>query len=279
MDPDEEIPRVDDPSPDHFRRTFVAKNRPAVLLGVANRWPAVRRWTQDYLDALAGNEMVDVQITDAKGRRRAWMRFAECLQVLDEGAASSGVYMQGIDHGLLGDAARADVGRVDPYMGEAARYPASLRRLLFDTPRLWIGPAGTVSAVHFDLAHNLFAQVAGRKRFTLFEPAQSPLLHYPDYEQSGVQFCGIDVEQPDLARYPRFKAARPRVVEIGPGEMLFLPHSWWHHVRSLEPSISLSTWWYAPRMIVEQRSYWYHRLRREFTKAAAETDQARRSRA
>lgn len=275
----EEIPRLSDPAPGWFRRAFVAEGRPAILVGVADRWPAVRRWTRETLEALAGDEQVDVQIVDAEGRRRAWMRFAECLRVLDPGEGPSGVYMQGIDVRLLGEAARGDVGDLEPFMGLSARYPSALRRHLLDVPRLWIGPTHTVSPVHFDLAHNLFVQLVGRKRFTLFDPAQSPLLHYPDYEQAGVQFCGIDVEQPDLERYPRFRAARPRVVDLGPGEILFLPHSWWHHVRSLDPSISLSTWWLTPRMILEQRSYWYHRLRREFTRAAAESDQGRRSRA
>ena len=30
---------------------------------------------------------------------------------------------------------------------------------------------------------------------------------------------------------------------VGPGEVLFIPKGWWHHVRSLTPSISLSFWW------------------------------------
>lgn len=30
---------------------------------------------------------------------------------------------------------------------------------------------------------------------------------------------------------------------LGPGEMLYIPPNWWHHVTALTPSFSVSFWW------------------------------------
>src|SRR5262249_42658284 len=49
-----------------------------------------------------------------------------------------------------------------------------------------------------------------------------------------------DVEQPDLERFPLFAKAVPIRLVLEPGEMLFVPSHWWHTVRMLSPSITLS---------------------------------------
>lgn len=44
-------------------------------------------------------------------------------------------------------------------------------------------------------------------------------------------------------RYPRFRTARYIEGVLGPGECLYVPLGWWHYVRSLTPSFSVSFWW------------------------------------
>jgi hypothetical protein len=127
-----------------------------------------------------------------------------------------------------------------PALARDVPLPAVAARALRHTTRLWISPAGTVSALHFDIPHNLHTVLAGRKRFTLFPFSQSRLLYPRNLLASLATVSPVDVERPDYQRYPRLAETRPLVAEIGPGETLFLPGMWWHHVRTLEHTVAVN---------------------------------------
>jgi ribosomal protein L16 Arg81 hydroxylase len=108
--------------------------------------------------------------------------------------------------------------------------PAAAGRRSF----LWFGPAGTVTPLHHELSNLLLAQVSGRMRIRLVPAAERSFV-YP----RGV-FSDVDAEAPDLARYPAFRQATVIDVVILPGEVLFVPVGWWHHVRALDVSVTIS---------------------------------------
>jgi lysine-specific demethylase 8 len=54
--------------------------------------------------------------------------------------------------------------------------------------------------------------------------------------------CQIDVERPDLERFPLFAQAQGEELVLEAGEMLYLPPHYWHFVRSLSVSFSISFW-------------------------------------
>lgn len=81
----------------------------------------------------------------------------------------------------------------------------------------------------------LHTQVVGRKRWRLISPLATPRL----YNYVGV-FSPIDIERPDLARYPLFQDVKVLEVVVEPGETMFLPLGWWHQVTGLDLSLSLS---------------------------------------
>jgi hypothetical protein len=89
----------------------------------------------------------------------------------------------------------------------------------------------------------LYAQLHGAKRVILFSPADFGCLypfpmHHPCDRQSQV-----DLYAPDLSRFPRFRAARPLEAILQPGEVLYLPQYWWHHIENLdEACVSLNFW-------------------------------------
>ena len=82
-----------------------------------------------------------------------------------------------------------------------------------------------------------------RKKWHLFPPHQSDALHQTrvPYEESSV-FSPINVAKPDLTLHPRFADATPYVVTLDPGDVLFVPHHWWHFVETVETSVSVNTW-------------------------------------
>jgi hypothetical protein len=120
-------------------------------------------------------------------------------------------------------------------------------------PRIWIGNFVTVRT-HFDLFENIACVVGGRRRFTLFPPEQVSNLYLGpiDFTPSGVPVSMVPLHEPDLARFPRFAEAlrHSLTAELEPGDALYIPYGWWHHVESLTPfNVLVNYWWNtAPKM-------------------------------
>lgn len=112
---------------------------------------------------------------------------------------------------------------------------------------IWIGNR-VVASCHFDAPDNLACCLVGRRQFTLFPPEQVENL-YPgpfDPTPGGQVVSVVDFDNPDFARYPRFSdaLAAARTALLEPGDALFIPSMWWHHVRSLEPfNVLVNYWW------------------------------------
>ncbi|RZA32734.1 MAG: cupin-like domain-containing protein [Lysobacteraceae bacterium] len=112
---------------------------------------------------------------------------------------------------------------------------------------IWIGNRTRIAA-HQDLPDNLACVVAGRRRFTLFPPAQLANLYIGplDFTPAGQAISLVDFAAPDLARFPRFAEAMAHAqsAELGPGDALFIPSMWWHHIEALEGfNVLLNYWW------------------------------------
>ncbi|XP_058425792.1 bifunctional peptidase and arginyl-hydroxylase JMJD5 isoform X4 [Diceros bicornis minor] len=56
-------------------------------------------------------------------------------------------------------------------------------------------------------------------------------------------FDQVDVENPDLEKFPKFAEAPFLSCVLSPGEILFIPVKYWHYVRALDLSFSVSFWW------------------------------------
>lgn len=114
-------------------------------------------------------------------------------------------------------------------------------------PRIWIGNASRVST-HFDVSSNIAAVAAGRRRFVLFPPEQASNLYVGplDTTMAGQPTSMVDIEQPDLERFPRYAdaAATMMVAELEAGDALFVPSLWWHEVRAEGAlNVLVNYWW------------------------------------
>lgn len=116
-------------------------------------------------------------------------------------------------------------------------------------PRLWIGNAAKV-AIHHDPSENVACVAAGRRRFTLFPPEAVGDLYMGPFHQTpaGVQVSLVHLTSPDLTRFPRFTKALGVALEaeLEPGDAVYIPYQWYHHVESLEPlNVLVNYWWDA----------------------------------
>jgi hypoxia-inducible factor 1-alpha inhibitor (HIF hydroxylase) len=111
---------------------------------------------------------------------------------------------------------------------------------------LFIAMEGNTTPCHYDEQENFFAQVVGYKRCILFPPSQFECLYpYPVYHPHDRQSM-VDFERPDYNRFPKLKNAKGCEAIIGPGDVLYIPIYWWHHVESLlrgGPTVTVNFWY------------------------------------
>lgn len=112
---------------------------------------------------------------------------------------------------------------------------------------IWIGNR-TIASAHHDMSNNIACCMVGRRRFTLFPPEQIANLYPGPLEPTpgGQVVSMVDFADPDFDRFPRFREAMAagEVAELEPGDVLFYPALWWHHVEALEAfNILINYWW------------------------------------
>jgi hypothetical protein len=112
---------------------------------------------------------------------------------------------------------------------------------------LWLGNRTRIAA-HYDLPDNFAVVAAGRRRFTLFAPGQLHNLYMGplDPTPAGQPVSLVDFQEPDLERFPRFaqawEAGEQAVLE--PGDALFIPSMWFHHIEGLDAvNLLINAWW------------------------------------
>lgn len=233
------VPRIDMvdtlSGPEFFRRYYL-RHRPVLIRGAIAGSVAVRTWTPRRLAERFGEQRIEITAgregdPDYETNFRTTATSVSLREFVDRLVAEP----EGNDFYLV---ARNDFFRNPAFrpLRRELGAPADIvdaETTLSGAVKLWIGPAGTLTPLHFDQHSILFGQVFGRKRFWLIPPFDAPRLYLRRRFYSAV-----DMEAPDLIRYPRFAGARVTEVVVEPGDLLFLPAGWFHGVRSLDVSIS-----------------------------------------
>ena len=258
------VDRIYRPSPDDFYRNYVRRNTPVVITGVANEWPAVARWSPEYFRTAFADARVMFTAWESNNprndpedyyqkRRRLCSRLGPFIDYLHSSDNTSRDYITQFPIFKEIPQLKDDIRPLEPYMNIPPYLPAGVREKLQKMPTMWLGPAQTVTPIHFDSADNFLVQIYGRKKLTLVNPAQSDSLYYPCLRLGHVIYSPVDVEEPDYDRFPRYRQATPFEATLESGEILFIPVRWWHHARSISESISLNFWWFSARSLLRMR--------------------------
>jgi hypothetical protein len=206
-----------------------------VLRGFLDDGPACSRWTPDSLAERFGEVRVEPLRCrpGPAGRDGPYagtepMTLAAFTALLSEGRRRD-LYLAAHSQTLsrLGAAGIADDLRFDPLWFRPDEPATRIG--------LWLGPEGSVTPMHTDLVDLLLVQVYGTKQVLLASPSDSSRL-YPG--ERG--YSRLDPERPDYEAFPDACGATLHETVIDAGDALLLPARWWHHVRALSTSISLT---------------------------------------
>jgi ribosomal protein L16 Arg81 hydroxylase len=244
------IDRRSSVSREEFLEEYYAPNRPVLLEDVCDIWPARGLWTPEYLVETVGDAEIEVMSgrsadpdyeMNADEHRRQ-MPFSEFVTTVIESGVGNDSYLVANNEVLAKPA-------VAPLWDDFTLDRRYLTRNDEHTHAfLWFGPLGTVTPLHHDAMNVLFNQVVGRKRFRLISPLESPYLY-----NSVSVYSDVDILEPNIERFPLFAHAHPIELVLEPGETLFVPVGWWHHVESLDLSISVS----FTNFVFENDPEWY----------------------
>lgn len=233
-------------------------HRPVVIRGAAERWPVIlagRRSPAEglaYLASLDSGAPAEIMIAPPQERGRFFYRpdmrgfnFRKDRATLSQLAAH--LQRAAGESEPIGIYAGAVAAATHLRGFESAHpFPLAAAQPSVQT-RVWLGNATQV-ATHFDLSDNFAVVALGKRRFTLFPPEATGDLYVGplDVTLAGQPVSMVDPLAPDLERYPRYAAARARAMstELEPGDALFIPSLWWHHVEATEPINLLVNYWH-----------------------------------
>lgn len=236
-----EIERVRDISPEEFHTHYLRQGRPVILEGFAERWPAVSKWTPEFIANLYGDDKVTLINAAPDDMNRIDYR-AEETTLRD--------VILNMDREPLKKYSRFNrLLHEHPELKDDFDVPwlLSLRNLISsgDTFQVFIGGKGSRTHLHAAAEHNVFVQVYGRKHWTIYHPTVDTLLE-PPVNRTPYFHSAFNPDEPDYERFPGMRYVDRYEFELAPGDVYFMPPSWWHHVNNPTGSIGVAFRWFAP---------------------------------
>ncbi|KAI4322065.1 hypothetical protein L6164_021788 [Bauhinia variegata] len=222
-----------------FLKDYYLSGSPVIISDCMAHWPAKTKWnSRDYLMRVAGDRTVPVEVGKnylCAEWKQELITFSEFLQRIESYGCSFSVPTYLAQHPLFDqiNELRKDICIPDYCFTGGGE----LRSL-----NAWFGPAGTVTPLHHDPHHNIFAQVVGKKYIRLYSASLYEEL-YPYSESMLSNSSQVDLDDIDERKFPKVKELEFVDCILEEGEMLYIPPKWWHYVRSLTTSLSVSFWW------------------------------------
>ncbi|KAM0034007.1 putative transcription factor & chromatin remodeling &Metalloenzymes JmjC family [Helianthus debilis subsp. tardiflorus] len=201
-------------SVDEFVSGFETPNKPILLEGCFDKWPALKKWDKDYLVEVCGDNRFAVG--------PAQMTLTDYFVYSDQAQEERPLYL--FDPKFANKV---------PQLGQDYQVPVYFSEDLFSVRWSFHIDPNSTSAWN--------AVVKGSKKWVLFPPDVVPPGVYPSSDGAEVA-CPVSITEWFMNFYESTKTWKKKPVECvcKVGEVIFVRNGWWHLVINLEDSIAIT---------------------------------------
>jgi len=227
------VERVENITPQDFIKHYLKPQKPVVIEKLIEDWPARKLWTFDYFKSIAGE--IEVPLYNSKpitskymyNEPQANMKLSEYIDLLKTQPTDLRLFL-------------FNLIKERPVLQEHIKTPDVGLKLLKDLPFLFIGGENSKVFMHYDidLANILHIHLNGEKQCLIFPPSETKYLYkVPNSLKTN---DSIDFSNPDFDKFPALAYAKGFRANLSPGETLYMPEGYWHHMHYKTPGFSIS---------------------------------------
>lgn len=228
------VDRVDTITKEDFINNYLKPRKPLVIRKATQEWPALQKWTFEYLKEQVGDKIVPLydsaKADPSKPINAATteMKFGDYIDLIQKEPTDLRIFF-------------FDPIKNVPALLNDYRAPKDLMGGFLDKyPSMFFGGAGSVTFLHYDidLAHIFHTHFNGRKRVMLFENKWRERLYCLPLATYALE--DYDIENPDFSKFPALDGVEGQEVILEHGDTLFMPTGYWHWMKYLDGSFSIS---------------------------------------
>ncbi len=253
-----QIDCVDDISKEDFEKNYLNARRPLVIKNMAKNWPAYEKWSMDYMKNVVGDRLVPLYDSSKADPSKpinaaaTEMKFADYIDLISSQPTDLRIFL-------------FDPIKQAPKLLKDYIAPKDLMGGFLDSyPNMFFGGKGSVTFLHYDIdmAHIFHTHFNGRKHVILFENKWKERLYQIPYATYALE--DYDIENPDFDKFPALKGVKGVEAYLEHGDTLFMPTGYWHWMKYLDGSFSISLRAWDKSWAVKARSLYNLTVQRKF---------------
>ncbi|MBB5635821.1 hypothetical protein HDF26_003740 [Pedobacter cryoconitis] len=253
-----QIDCVDDISKEDFEKNYLNARRPLIIKNMAKNWPAYQKWSMDYMKTVVGDKTVPLYDSSKADPAKpinaaaAEMKFSDYIDLIKTTPTDLRIFL-------------FDPIKQAPKLLKDYIAPKDLMGGFLDSyPNMFFGGKGSVTFLHYDIdmAHIFHTHFNGRKHVILFENKWKERLYQIPYATYALE--DYDIENPDFDKFPALKGVKGVEAFLEHGDTLFMPTGYWHWMKYLDGSFSISLRAWDKSWAVKARSLYNLTIQRKF---------------
>lgn len=224
-----------------FNEKYFKPQKPLLIKGLADLYPAGKKWTIDFLKEYCGD--VNVEIFDNASQNHTAsafttpdlkMKFSDYVDTIIKDEPSS------LRMFLF------NMFRKKPGLRKDFPCPYLFKGILGKMGYMFFGSKNIKVRIHqdIDMSSVLLTQFHGRKKVVLISPDQSDLL----YRLPLNTYSLVDLDNPDYHKFPGLEYIEATEYILEPGDALFMPSGYWHYITYLDGGFGVSYRKLAPSL-------------------------------
>jgi hypothetical protein len=228
------IDTVDTITPEDFKKNYLDARRPLVIKGLTKSWPAREKWTPEYLKQAVGNKVVPLYDNSKADPSKpinssaTEMPFDEYIDLIRTKPTELRIFF-------------FNIFKQAPQLLNDVVLPKDLMGGFIESmPAMFFGGSNSVTFLHYDidLPHIFHTHFGGRKHVILFENKWKRRLYCIPNATYALE--DYDVANPDIQKFPALDGVEGTEVFLEHGDTLFMPTGYWHWMKYIDGSYSLS---------------------------------------